>query len=129
MRTVLLCSVLVYGTLAFGGNPWHWVKTTNTTSGWLVSQGTAEVMISGEHFEAKLFSDSDNQIVSSLDGTIQKGKIAAKERVSNSDFSGSTYHGKLATKKWIEFAGTSGAESITLSDGWGMIGLARNVEK
>jgi hypothetical protein len=121
--------VLLYGTLAFGGDHWHWVKATNTISGWSVSQGTAEVMISGEHFEAKLFSASDNQIVASLQGTIQKGSIAAKERVSNSDFSGSIYHGKLARKRWPEFAGTSGAESITLSDGWGMIGLRRSMEK
>jgi hypothetical protein len=87
------------------------------------------VAISGEHFEAKLFSESDNQIVSSLHGAIQKGNVTAKERVSGSDFSGSSYRGTLAKKRWPEFAGTIGAESITLSDGWGMIGLRRSVQK
>jgi hypothetical protein len=129
MRTLLLCFLLLHVAMAFAGDHWRWVKATNTTHGWSVSQGDAEVRISGEHFEAKLFSDSGNQVISSLQGTIQKGNIAAKERVSKSDFSGSTYRGTLARKSWPELAGTTGAESITLSDGWGMIGLQRSLQK
>jgi len=129
MRTLLLWSVLLYGATAFAGDHWRWIKATNTTNGWSVSQGEAEVTISGEHFEAKLFSDSGNQIASSLHGTIQKGSITAKEQVPNSDFSRSMYHGTLAKKNWPNFAGTKGAEAITLSDGWGMIGLQRSVQK
>ena len=85
--------------------------------------------LSGDHFEAKLLSDSGKEIVSSLQGTVRDGKITVKERISASDFSGSTYRGTIARKTWSEFAGTTGAESITLSDGWGMIGLRRNVPK
>ena len=129
MRTLLLCSMLLCGQMAFSVDHWRWVKATNTTSGWSLSQGDAEVAISGEHFEAKLFSDSGKQIVASLKGTLQKEKITAREQVSDSDFSGSTYHGTLARKSWPAFAGTIGAESITLSDGWGMIGLQRSVQK
>jgi len=115
--------------VAFGADDWQWVKATNTTGGWSVSQGHAEIVISGDHFEARLLSDSGNELVSSLQGTIREGKITAKERISASDFSGSTYRGTLARKTWPEFAGISGAESITLSDGWGMIGLCKNVKK
>lgn len=129
MRTLLLCFVLLCGTMAFGADRWHWVKATNTTDGWSVSQGDAEVIVSGGRFEAKLFFGSGNQIVSSLQGTIQNGNITAKERISASDFSDSTYRGTLAKKMWPESAGSKGAESITLSDGWGMIGLRRTVPK
>jgi hypothetical protein len=120
---------MLYAATAMAGDRWHWVKATNTSNGWSVAQGDAEVAISGDHFEARLLSDSGNQIVSSLEGTIRKGNITAKERISNSDFDGSTYNGTLSKKNWPEFAGTSGAESITLSDGWGMIGLRRSIQK
>ena len=127
MRTLSVCSVLLSSVMAFGVNHWQWVKAKNTISGWSVSQGHADVVISGEHFEASLFSESGGQIAF-LKGTIQKGHVTAKERVSASDFSGSTYHGKLARKRWPDSAGTTGAESITLSDGWGMIGLSRSLK-
>jgi len=52
----------------------------------------------GGHFEAKLFSDSGNQIVSSLQGKIQNGNVTTKDRISASDFSDSTYRGTLAKK-------------------------------
>ena len=128
MRTLFVCSVLLSSLTAFGVDHWQWVKATNTISGWSVSQGHAEVVISGEDFEARLSSDSGKQIAF-LKGTIQKGNVTAKERISASDFSGSTYHGKLSRKRWPESAGTTGAESITLSDGWGMIGLSRSLLK
>jgi hypothetical protein len=127
MRTLSVCSVLLSSVMAFGVNQWQWVKATNTLSGWSVSQGQAEVVISGQHFEAKLFSDSCAQIAL-LKGTIQNGNVTAKERISASDFSDSTYHGQLTRKRWPKSAGTTSAESITLSDGWGMIGLSRSME-
>ena len=125
VRTLFVFCLLLSSLTAFGTDRWQWVKATNTTSGWSMTQGFAEVVISGEHFEARLFSDSGEQSAL-LTGTIQKGNVTVKERILASDFSGSTYQGKLAKKRWPEFAGTTGAESITLSDGWGMIGLRRN---
>jgi hypothetical protein len=104
------------------------MKATNTVNGWSVSQGDAEVVISGGRFEAKL-SDSTGQIVSSLEGTIRNANVTAKERIAASDFSGSTYHGTLAKKTWPEFANTTGAETLMLSDGWGIIGLRRSLSK
>ena len=84
-------------------------------------------MIDRDKFSAQLFSD--HQLLFSLKGVIHGGSVAAKEVVSASDFTGSTYHGKLATKHWDEFSGTVGAESITLTDGWNMIGLMKTIKK
>lgn len=97
MRSLLLCCVLFSGVLAFGADNWQWVKAINTTEAWSISQGYAEVVI-GEHFQARLFSDSGKNLVSSLRGTIRKGEITAKEQVPASDFSGSIYRGTLARK-------------------------------
>lgn len=128
VRNLLVLSLLLSSLTAFGADRWQWVKANNNTGGWSLSQGFAEVVVSGEHFEAKLFSDSGEQ-TELLTGTIQKGTVTAKERILASDFSGSTYQGKLAKKRWPQFSGTSGGESITLSDGWNMIGLTRNLPK
>src|SRR6266852_448522 len=125
-----LLLALLSGALALGADrEWHWVKATNTIKGWSVSQGDAEVGITGDQFRVTLFSDSGKTVQSSLKGTIHNGKIAASETVANSDYSGSRYRGTFEKKRWNEVAGTTGAESITLSDGWGMIGLTRSIPK
>ena len=129
MRSLLLCCVLFSGVFAFGADDWQWFKATNTTEGWALSRGHAVVLISGDQFEARLFSGSGKELASSLRGTIREGRIAAKERIAASDFTGATYRGTLTRKAWPEFAGTSGAASITLSDGWGMIGLCKTGKK
>lgn len=126
MRTALFCSVLLYGAMAFGQDHWRWIKATNTTQGWVISQGYADVVISGQYFKASLFSNSGKETISSLEGTIHGGKITATETAA-SDFTGSKYSGTLVQKKWPEFAGTTGAESITLSDEWGMIGISEKL--
>ena len=131
MRVSLFVFVVLSTSVAVAaGHSWHWVKATNSTQGWTVSEGNAEIIIQGEKFSAKLFrnhSDTDLQIA--LDGSVKDGRITVKETVQESDNTGSTYHGTLQKKKWEEFSGTIGAESITLSDGWGMIGIRRNIDK
>jgi hypothetical protein len=130
MRVLMFSLLLLSGAFAFGaGREWHWVKATNTIKGWSVSQGDAEVAITGGQFRVTLFSDSNKTVQSSLKGTIHNGKIVARETVANSDYSGSTFQGTFERKRWDEFSGTTGAESITLSDGWGMIGLTRSIPK
>ena len=130
MRVLTFSMLLVSAAFAFGADrEWHWVKATNTIKGWSISQGDAEVVITGGQVRVTLFSDSDKTIQSSLKGTIRNGKIVASETVANSDYSGSTFHGTFERKRWTEVAGTTGAESITLSDGWGMIGVTRSILK
>jgi hypothetical protein len=129
LRAFALLLTFLLGTSAFGADlEWHWIKATNTITGWSIPQGDAEVAITGDQFRVTLFTDGKT-VRSSLRGTIHNEKIAASETVANSDYSGSTYRGTFQRKSWNEVAGTTGAESITLSDGWGMIGLTRNIPK
>ena len=130
MRILLFVFLALTAPAMAAENTWHWIKASNNTTGWSISQGNAEVTIQGETFSARLFwQDSDSKVQIALKGTLKNGQILAKEIVQDSDYSGSTYHGTRQKKKWAEFSGTIGAESITLSDGWGMIGIARTVPK
>ena len=126
-----LLFLLACSTAIAAESQWRWVKATNNVlRGWDISEGNADVLIEGERFNAKLFwKDSDKDVKLSLSGTIKKGKITVTETVHNSDYSGSTYKGTFQSKRWEEFSGTVGAESITLSDGWGMIGMTRSIKK
>src|SRR5580765_5876695 len=96
MRFVMffaLVLALLSGVSAFGADrEWHWVKATNTIKGWSISQGDAEVVVTGDQFRVTLFSDGKT-VQSTLKGTIHNEKIAATETVANSDYSGSKYLG------------------------------------
>jgi hypothetical protein len=131
MRAWLLVLLMFYASTATAAeSQWHWIKASNGIKGWTVSEGNADVSIQRDKFEAELFrknSDRDLEIV--LKGVVKDGELTVKEVLQNSDYSGSTYHGAVQTKKWDEFSGTIGAESITLTDGWGMIGLTRTIQK
>lgn len=122
---ILLCST----SFASDEGGWRWVKAGSVvTKGWNVSEGTAQIVITGKKFSAKLFGQSSSEVQIVLEGTIENGRITAKEEIQGSDYTGSVYHGTLVKKSWQEsFAGTSGGESITLSDGWNMIGINRDL--
>jgi hypothetical protein len=130
MRVLTFSMLLLSAAFALGADrEWQWVKATNTINGWSISQGHAEVVITGDQFRVTMFADSDHTVQSSLKGTIHSGKILARETIAASDYSGSTFRGTFQRKRWDETAGTTGAESITLSDGWGMIGLRTSIPK
>jgi outer membrane biogenesis lipoprotein LolB len=132
MRVWFVVLLMLSASTAIGAeSQWHWIKASNNVvKGWTVSEGNADVSIQGDKFEAKLFwkdSTKDVQIV--LKGAVKNGKITVNEDVQESDHSGSTYHGAIQIKKWDEFSGTIGAESITPTDVWGMIGITRAIPK
>ena len=130
MRILTFLAILLVGSVAGAANQeWLWVKATNTVQGWSLSQGTARVVITGDHIQAELYSHLDGHLESSLKGQIHDGKVVVSEIAPNTDYSGSTFRGTLERKRWNDFSGTIGSESITLSDGWGMIGLTRTIEK
>jgi hypothetical protein len=113
-------------------NQWHWVKVGNNIDhGWDVSSGDAEVTINGGQLSAKLFwNGSSTDIQLALKGSIANGHVTVKETLQNSDYGGSTYTGTRTVKTWTEtIAGATGVETITLSDGMGMIGLTRSIRK
>lgn len=123
--TVLICS----SSFASDDSGWKWVKAGSVVGkGWDISEGTAQIMTKGTKFTARFFGQTSSEIQIVLDGTIENGRITAKEEIQGSDYTGSVYHGTLVKKNWQEsFAGTSGGESITLSDGWNMIGINRDL--
>jgi hypothetical protein len=131
MRAWILFFLLIAASPSVAADSqWHWIKAGNTIEEWFVSQGNAEVSIEGDKFTAKLFqgsSHTDAQII--LKGVVKNGKITAKETIQGSDYTGSMYEGTLSKKNWENFAGTSGAESINLSDGWSLIGIKRTLMK
>ena len=129
MRAYLVLFVVLCGSTSFAADgQWHWVKANNIVAkGWDVSEGTAQVSIDGAKFSAKLFwKDSSDKVQIVLDGTIKNGRITATETIQESDYTGSVIHGTFTRRHWT-FSGTTGAESITLSDGWNMIGITRDL--
>jgi hypothetical protein len=131
MRAWVLFFVLISASSSVAAdNQWHWIKAGYTIEEYFVSQGNAEVSIEGDKFIAKLFqgnSHTDVQII--IKGVVKNGKITAKETIQGSDYTDSVYEGTLTIKNWDNFAGTSGAESINLSDGWSLIGIKRTFVK
>ena len=131
MNRILLCVLCLSSVTFAADNQWHWIKVGNNAAhAWDVSKGDAEVAIENGQLSAKLFFDgSTKDLQISLKGSIANGKITVKETVHESDYSGSTYTGTLKTQKWKEvFSGSTGIETITLSDGFGMIGLTRTIK-
>jgi hypothetical protein len=128
-----LTCLLLASFVAFGADSqWHWIKVGNNVDhAWDVSRGVAKIEISNGQFTARLFwegSDKDAQIP--LKGSISGSAISARETVLGSDYSGSTYTGRLTTKRWAAGTdGLAGVETITLSDGLGMIGITRAIKQ
>src|SRR3954452_7465847 len=122
---IVFCS----STLIAADGQWRWVKAENDTlNGWRTLSGYAEVVVEGETFRAKLIATgSDKELEISLKGKIKDGKISAKETIEGSDYTGSIYQGSIEKKKWENTGGTIGGESITLTDGWSMIGITRAI--
>jgi hypothetical protein len=109
---------------------WAWVAAMNVVDKWDISKGKATVIIAGETFTAQLYwEDHPNEVKVTLKGTIKNGKVAAVETIWGSDYDGSKYTGSYSSKRWSGFAESAGGEVITLTDGWGMIGLTRAITK
>lgn len=132
MKRILLCLLCLSSVTYAADNQWHWIKVGNNAAhAWDVSRGDAEVTIKDGQLRAELFFDGSTKDVQiSLKGSISNGTIRVQETVHESDYGGSTYTGRLTNQKWKEvFDGSTGIETITLSDGFGMIGLTRTIKK
>ena len=129
MRILHALILFLFASIAMSAD-WNWIKTTNVVNGWDVSKGKALIEISGESIVAYLYWEDDpNKIKYTLTGNIKNDIIKVTETVHNSDFSGSVYSGTYNKKTWDGFADSVGAESINLSDGWGMIGITRVIPR
>ena len=94
----------------------------------MTATGKAEVVVKGLEITATLYwEDSGTQVRFTLKGTISGSKVTVRETIHNSDAGSSTYSGRRLVGKWPEFDGTVGVDSITLFDGFSMIGISKDV--
>ncbi len=137
MQTIaitLITACLLLFSPGLAAASWEWVKVIDRGAfGLKTEKGPAVVTIKGRSFEAQLFwGDSPKAVRIKLSGTIEKGQIEAIETVLDTDMGPSTYTGIYIYKKLnIKTSqGTIiGREAITLSDGFNIIGIRRNIEK
>jgi len=109
---------------------WTWVKAESVLGTWNVELGNAEVTVKGRQFIATLFLEgSDGNPRITLKGSLSHGRLTVKEIVHDTDVGMSTFKGTRVILKVPNFADTAGTEVITLSDGFSMIGLTRNLLK
>jgi len=133
MRTLAFLLALFAVFPVYAHEEWQWVKViNNAATGWQSETGSAQVLIKGKSFDVKLFwgpaKTADVRIT--LKGTITKSRITARETILETDIEPSKYTGKYEKQMWNEpFQGAVGTEAITLSDGYNMIGLRRNIAK
>jgi hypothetical protein len=134
MKTILAVlatfSSFILPPAVLAATPWEWVKVNNNvSSGWHTEKGAATVNIKDDHFEAVLFEGGNpNTVQIKLTGMISKGKINATETILDTDISPAQFTGTYKKLKWREkFEGASGTEAITLSDGFNLIGIRRNI--
>ena len=109
---------------------WKWVQASNLIDKWSVEQGLAEVRIKNDGFEARLYKPTDLKTVyMRLNGTIDKSRIVANQTMADNSKSPSKFRGPMKSSHWKAFENHSGVETITLTDGWSMIGLTRGISK
>jgi hypothetical protein len=134
MKTVV---AIFFGALISAASPaetkWEWIKVSQAVgqnAAWQVDKGAAEVQLTNDAFNAKLYwASPPTKLKIELRGSLKNGKLVVTEKILDSDSSGSTYNGTLQTRRWAEFASTIGADSVNLTDGWSMIGIQRSVPK
>jgi outer membrane biogenesis lipoprotein LolB len=108
---------------ATASKSWGWVKAGNNASNyWDVETGPADVIINDKKFSARLYwKENPTEVKTSLEGTIQEGKITAKEVIQASDYTGSVYTGTYMKTDYVQ--------TINLSDGLGMIGITQPIKQ
>jgi hypothetical protein len=130
MRKLICVFLLLLPHSAWAGDDsWHWVKAENNTSDWRVLEGEADILVAGDKFHAKLFSRGSHDVQIELSGTIRGRQVTALESVQGTDGEAATYRGHVSRSSWKPVQGNSGVETITLSDGWSMIGITPGVAK
>lgn len=107
---------------------WAWVRATSIEDDWAVQKGKAKVTIVGTSFTAELFDPDDPETVLYLvRGRIREQRVVAQSETKNSDFGSSKMSGEIRRKKWKGFVETVGRQTITLSDGWNLLGITREL--
>jgi len=129
-RYMLIALLLTLPQYSRAADVWHRVKAENETDSWRVVEGDAEVTVNGERFVAQLFAKGSHENPQiSLKGNIKADRIIVVEIVVGTDGPAATYKGSLRKSKWRDGAEYAGVETITLTDGWSVIGLTRAIKR
>jgi len=113
--------------LAHAEDTWAWIQSSSIPDGWDLRKGKATVHIEGKSFTAELFDEADALLIK-MNGTIQGNRLKVRTVTQNADYGSSEMSGELKSRKWKGFADTIGRQTITLSDGWNLIGLTRELK-
>ena len=124
VRLLKCLLVILASSCAWAGDQgWTFILVTSGPGRYNVVQGKATVTIKGGKLHAALKGEDDNEF--EVVGQILKNKVKAKFTQDGSDyFIGSPFSGAHTATRWCGTKGSSGRESISLSDGWNYIGLS-----
>jgi hypothetical protein len=128
MRQIFKCLlILITTSIAQAGETgWTFIWVSSGSKGYQVVQGKAEVFVHKGKLKAKLVSEDGNEY--KVIGLVNKKKVAAKFTVMGSDyFINSPFTGTYTSRRWARSEGSSGRESVSLSDGWNFIGLSHEL--
>ena len=88
--------------------------------------GKAKLTIVGGSLKAELKGEDGNEF--KVIGLVAKNKVKAKFTIVGSDyFVDSPFSGTYTSKHWSGVQGSSGRESISLTDGWNFLGFSREL--
>ncbi len=106
---------------------WAWFRSTSVINDWFVRQGQADVTIEGNTFKATLWDSADTTVASLLlEGSIIRNTVSVTVTINESDVGPSHATGKLERTCWKD---GGGRESMILSEGFGAIGLVRELPR
>ena len=105
---------------------WAWFRAESTGTEWSMSQGKADVTVSGQRFEAVLRDSQDSSFVRlSLRGSISDGLVKVRVTLHSSDAPDFDVSGRLSRVCWDT---KGGRETLLLADGHGVLGLVRELD-
>ena len=125
-RLLLALILLFAGIHQAQADEWVFVWIASGVNDYTVSKGKAQVTLAAGKLEVHAVDKEG--IEYTLRGVVKKNTVNARLTVLESDqFKDSPFSGTYIRKLWSGFADSKGRESISLSDGWNFIGLAREI--
>ena len=128
MVRILKCLlVALAASVAWAGDQdWNFVWVSSSQGQYEVVRGKAKVTMTGGKFHAELKGEDGNEF--KVAGQVAKHKVNAKFTIVGSDyFVDSPFSGTYTSKRWGGIQGSSGRESISLTDGWNFLGFSREL--
>src|SRR3989454_12216551 len=124
---VLLCFLAALSDPRESPRRWAWFRSTSVIDDWFIRQGKADVTIEGQSFKATLWDSSDTTVASLLlEGSIIRNAVSVTVTINETDVGPSHATGKLERTCWKD---GGGRESMILSEGFGAIGLVRELPR